>query len=113
MFASRLKELRAESKMTQRQLAVKARLSPGAIALYELGQRSPNIDMIIKLARLFNVSTDYLLGLTELKDPAEVRGRIVMDLEGLTVGSVLKLEQYKDYLLDTQNEGEDTKASCI
>lgn len=102
MFAARLKELRTTARWTQRQLAVKARLSPGAIALYETGQRHPNIDMIITLARLFNVSTDYLLGLTELKDPAEIRGRIVMDLDGLTVGSVLKLEQYKEALLEDQ-----------
>lgn len=99
MFADRLKELRKEAHLTQRQLAAKARLSPGAIALYELGRRSPNLDMAIKLSRLFDVSTDYLLGRTDIKEPAEIRGKIVMDLDGLTVGSVLKLEQYKDYLL--------------
>lgn len=104
MFPDRLKELRSEAHLTQRQLAAKASLSPGAIALYELGQRSPNFDMLIRLSRLFNVSTDYLLGRTEIKDPAEIRGKIAMDLEGLTVGSVLKLEQYKDYLLLEQEQ---------
>lgn len=107
MFADRLKELRNDARMTQRQLAAKARLSPGAIALYELGRRSPNLDMVVNLSRMFDVSTDYLLGRTEIKDPAEVRGKIVMDLEGLTVGSVLKLEQYKNYLMLEQSLEED------
>ncbi len=92
------------AKMTQRQLAAKARLSPGAIALYELGQRSPNIDMLTNLARIFGVSTDYLLGQTEIKEPAEIRGKIAMDLDGLTVGSVLKLEKYKEFLLIQQQD---------
>ena len=48
--------------MTQKDLAEYLNLTPKMISFYELGQRVPPSDIILKLAERFNVSTDYLLG---------------------------------------------------
>ncbi|NPV54674.1 MAG: helix-turn-helix domain-containing protein [Firmicutes bacterium] len=58
----RLRELRNSHGLTQRDLAAKLSVSPSTIALYELGQREPDIDMINQLAEFFHVSVDYLFG---------------------------------------------------
>lgn len=62
MIEKRIKELRIENNMTQKDLADYLGLTPKMISFYELGQRVPPSDIILKLAEKFNVSTDYLLG---------------------------------------------------
>ncbi|WP_196607170.1 helix-turn-helix domain-containing protein [Pectinatus frisingensis] len=62
MISKRIKELRTEKNLTQKELANLLSLTPKMISFYELGQRTPPSDIILKLAEIFNVSTDYLLG---------------------------------------------------
>jgi transcriptional regulator with XRE-family HTH domain len=57
-----LKELRKNNKMTQQQLADKLHISQRAYAHYEKGEAEPNIETLLRLAELFNVSLDYLMG---------------------------------------------------
>ena len=64
-FAERLKELRAERGVTQDKLAEETGLSQSALANWENGKRSPSAAAIISLAKYFNVTTDYLLGVTD------------------------------------------------
>ncbi|MCI8499420.1 MAG: helix-turn-helix transcriptional regulator [Clostridia bacterium] len=64
-FIERLKELRAEKKLTQSQLAKETGLSQSAIALWENGQRIPNALAIITLCKYFQVSSDFLLGVSD------------------------------------------------
>ena len=61
-FIERLKELRTDLGKSQAQLAKETGLSQPAIALWELGERIPNAQAIIVLARYFKVTTDFLLG---------------------------------------------------
>lgn len=68
-FGERLKGLREESKMFQKELAHHLNVSVSTINKYEYNQRTPSPDVIIKLADLFSVSTDYLLGRSDLKNP--------------------------------------------
>lgn len=65
IFAERLKYLRNEKELSQRQLADLVGLSHNAIAYWENEQRIPNAEAIVMLAKFFNVSSDYLLGLTD------------------------------------------------
>ena len=60
----RLKFLREKKGLTQKEVATKLGLEPAAVSKYELDMREPNIEAIKKLANLFNVSIDYLLGRT-------------------------------------------------
>ncbi|MCT4583758.1 MAG: helix-turn-helix domain-containing protein [Peptostreptococcaceae bacterium] len=70
MFAKRLKELRKNSKMTQRDLSKILNIRDTAISKYELGQREPNISMLKNISIFFGVSIDYLVGRTDIKDCA-------------------------------------------
>ena len=64
-FAERLKELRLEKGLTQKQLAQNTGLSKSAIDFWEREQRVPNANAIIVLAKFFSVTSDYLLGLED------------------------------------------------
>lgn len=56
-----ISKLRYEKKYSQIELAQKIGVSKGAIGMYETDKRQPNYDTLIKLADLFDVTTDYLL----------------------------------------------------
>ena len=61
---SRLRDLREDCDMTQRELAAFLCCSQQVYSNYELGQRDIPTDILIKLSKLYDVSTDYILGLT-------------------------------------------------
>ena len=65
VFAKRLKELRIEKNLSHLQLAREINVSNAAISRWENQLRVPNIIELKKIAEFFNVSADYLLGLTE------------------------------------------------
>ena len=65
-FKDRLKQLRKERGLTQKELAEIFKTTGVAIGRYEKGLREPNnLDTLIGLAQFFDVSTDYLLGLSD------------------------------------------------
>jgi len=64
-LSKRLKLLREERKLPQAKLAEEVGLSAGFIAMIETGKKSVSCDVLIIFAKYFNVSTDYLLGLTD------------------------------------------------
>lgn len=70
-FKERLRGLRLEKDMTQADLAKVFELSTTTVASWEQGRSRPNIEEIAQIATYFNVSVDYLLGLTEEKRPNE------------------------------------------
>lgn len=65
IFAERLKDLRNEKGLTQNQLAKELGLSHTAICRWESGLRMPTAQAIILIAKYFEVSADYLLGLED------------------------------------------------
>lgn len=62
-FGNNLKELRLKHKMTQKELANKIGVTKSVVSYYELQERSPSPEVLIKLSRIFHVTTDYLLGI--------------------------------------------------
>lgn len=74
-FGNNLKTLRLQKKWTQAQLAQKLGITKSVISAYETGLRLPSYDILIHIAKIFNVSTDYLLGLEKRRE---------VDLSGLT-----------------------------
>lgn len=68
-FNERLKELREEHNLTQTKLANELLIDQRSLSFYEIGKYEPNIDTIKRMAIFFNVSSDYLLGLTDEKTP--------------------------------------------
>lgn len=66
MIGSRLKELRKERKMTQAELAKILKLNSWqTVSYYERGRNEPDDEIKVEIARVFNVSLDYLLGLID------------------------------------------------
>lgn len=64
-FKDRLRELRTARGLSQMQLAKMLNISQSAVAKWELGKTEPTASAIIKLAKFFDESTDYILGLTD------------------------------------------------
>lgn len=64
MLSKRIYELRMSFGWTQVQLAQKLGVTKQTVSNWENDNIQPSIDMLVKLSRIFNVSTDYLLGLT-------------------------------------------------
>lgn len=62
-FSERIKELRLERGLTQKEVAKLTGFTQPAIARWEAGLQVPNIETAIVFAKLFEVTTDYLLGL--------------------------------------------------
>ena len=63
----RLKELREQRRLNQEGLALKLNVSQSTISAYEIGERVPDLETLIAISNLFNVSLDYLAGLSDLK----------------------------------------------
>ncbi len=66
-FGEKVKLLRKGQNLTQKQLADMLGVAVSAISSYESGARYPSYDGLISLARIFHVSTDYLLGLNKIR----------------------------------------------
>lgn len=66
LFKKRLKELRKEKQLTQKQLATILNKSETGYASWEQGLSEPCINDLINICKYFNVTLDYLVGLTEI-----------------------------------------------
>ena len=65
----RIKDLREDNNLTQVQLANYLQIKQNTYSQYENGQRQIPIEQLIALAKYYKTSTDYLLGLTDVKKP--------------------------------------------
>lgn len=61
MLSSRIALLRTQAGLSQAALASRIGVSASAVGMYEQGRREPSNDLLIALAKTFDVSTDYLL----------------------------------------------------
>lgn len=115
-FGIILKKLRQDNNLTQDELAKKIDTSRSNIANYENDKNMPSVDILEKLSKLFNVSTDYLLGKSDIRNPEEA------DLDKLQIGLSTKdytnisdeqLKQIEDFakfvLKDNKKKQEDNK----
>lgn len=88
MLGDRIKELRAINKMTQKDLADFLGVTPKAVSFYELNQREPSTDIILKMAQRFNVSTDYLYGRPDVTQLPGYIGAVTENKKIPIIGSV-------------------------
>jgi transcriptional regulator with XRE-family HTH domain len=100
---NRLKALRKERKLTQIQVAEAVGVEQTTYGKYELEQRAPSNEVLQKLADFFNVSTDYLLGRTDVPRSGEISAlRIQGDVpyQELPPEAIQQLEEYKQFLIE-------------
>ena len=76
-FGQILQRLRSEKRWSQSKLAEKLGLSASQVANYEMGRRLPSLQILIDMARILGVSTDYLLGV-------ENETKQILDVSDLT-----------------------------
>lgn len=69
MFAKRLRQLRMEKDMKQSELAHALQVSQGMASGYENGREAP-FDTLVGIAKYFDVTTDYLLGVSQVRKPS-------------------------------------------
>lgn len=93
-MGEKLKSLRVEKKLTQKQVADRIGLAISAVSSYESGTRYPSYDVLVKLARIFHVSSDYLLGLTDTRN---------IDVTGLNDNEIELVSQLVDMLRNKNN----------
>ena len=88
-FGNTLKRLRRKNDMTQEQLSRRLGLTKSVISAYETGMRMPSYDVLIAIARIFKVTTDFLLGVEQKQE---------VDFSGLTEAEKAAIAQYKAHM---------------
>ncbi len=68
MYLKKLKDLRIDNDLYQKEVASMLNITRQQYGLYESGKRDIPIDLLIKLANFYNVSTDYILNRTKKKE---------------------------------------------
>lgn len=100
---NRLKLLREEKKITQSDIARILNITVAAYSYYENGKREMSPSTIIKLAEYFEVSTDYLLGKSDIRNPEELKNVSFanaggLDTTGLDEDDLKELQKQVDYI---------------
>ena len=88
MIAERIKELREKNDFTQSSLAKRLNVTRSAVNAWEMGISVPSTALVIELAKLFQVSTDYLLGL---------KNNIILDISTLNEKEIMIVYELVQY----------------
>lgn len=96
MFQNRLKELRKARKLSQEDLGKVINISGRNISYLEAGERSPSPEILNKLADVFDVSVDYLLGRSGLRQ-AEAE-QVLSLFKDLPEEAVSEMKDYLSYI---------------
>ena len=89
MLSSQIRQLRTARNLSQVQLAKALGVTKQSVSNWENNNIQPSIDMLVKIARFFSVSTDYLLCLDD---------RQLLDISGLSPQVIAHLQQLIDYI---------------
>ncbi|HBJ2623439.1 TPA: helix-turn-helix domain-containing protein [Clostridium botulinum] len=130
LLKDRLKELRIEKNLLQKDLANFLNITTSAYGYYEQGKRIPDSDTVKKIADFFNVSLDYLIGNSDIKESAEILinnnlstkannspidDKLIEKLKNLDDESKKELEKYMDLLKlkESMNESKNEVPSSL
>lgn len=96
MIGDTIRRLRTEKGLTQRELAKLLGISPSTIGMYEQNRREPDLTSIENMSKLFDVTADYLLGISDIKNNP-LKTKQVGD--GLNTENQEELKKYADLLM--------------
>ena len=71
VFIFRLRKLLEQNNITKKELSLRIGVRDVTVSRYFSGQRIPRTDVIVSIANYFKVSTDYLLGISDIKNPSD------------------------------------------
>lgn len=97
MIGERLADLRKDKKLGQKELAEKLKISPYTISSYEREKSTPDDEMKVKIAKFFNISLDYLLGLVDDEIPIG-GGKPFYVPENLPPQAIQEITDYIEYI---------------
>ena len=80
-----LRELRESRRFSQKTLAARLGCSPSLVSSYETGERQPSLAMLVALADIYRVPTDYLLGRRGANPEIDLAGLSQQEIEALRV----------------------------
>ena len=83
-FGNTLKKLRLQEGLTQQELATRLGVTKSVVSYYELQERYPSPEILTKLASVFHVTTDYLLGIVQTE---------TIDLTGLDDEDIITVKR--------------------
>ena len=111
-FEGRLKNLRLERRLTMQEVAIKIGLAKSSYAAYEGGHRNPPVDKLIALAQLFQVSTDFILGLTDIPDPVNSLHKKHLYWDGILLNEkeLIIVQQVVELVVNKTQESSKTKS---
>lgn len=89
MIADRIKQVREKNKMTQAELAKRIGITRSGVNAWEMGISIPSTQYIVELAQIFNVSTDFLLG---------VEKTLTIDASGLHESDIIVVQELIEHL---------------
>ena len=98
MFGELLRELRKDRGMTQADLAKELSFAPLTISAYERGRSVPDDATKVKIAKIFNISLDYLLGLIREPLPYERSAHAIQCPPDFGEEEMNKVREYIDFL---------------
>lgn len=99
MIGERLLELRKDADLTQDDLAEILNINKHSISSYERDKSEPPDAIKIAIARYFNVSVDYLLGITDDPKPIEQNNAVLRLPTGFPRKALPELANYIEYLI--------------
>lgn len=97
VLGKRIYELRKNYNMSQWQLAEKLGISNASIAYYESNERIPPLDKLLDLCQIFDVSLDYLVGITDIPRPIHIDAKSQINNELLYLFSKIPKGQQSLY----------------
>lgn len=105
-----MKLIREMKKLTQQEVAEYLNLTRQSYNYYELGKRSPDMETLVKLADLYNVSIDYLLGRSTLENDIASKNNTLFTKINLADDETKShVEQFLNFLLQQKQEDDKKK----
>lgn len=108
MIGERLNKLRKEKKITQEELAVIIGVQKSTVSLYEIGKNDPSDKVKIEIAKYFNISLDYLIGVIDEPIPYYSQDVFLRLPDNMSKEEKLLLSEYLDYLVYRKQKIGDT-----
>ncbi|MFR8774877.1 MAG: helix-turn-helix domain-containing protein [Eggerthellaceae bacterium] len=105
-YSNRIRPLRKKLKMTQKQMAEQLFIDQSALATYENGTREIPIDILVKLSKMYGISVDYLLGVSDFAvlDDALVRTQTKELIDSLSATQVFEVKGYIRRMIESKSE---------
>lgn len=109
LFSKKLTELMKQKKVTQKQLAKELNIRPQTVSSYVKARTIPNCIIIKRISQFFNVSADFMVGLSEIKTN-DINARSIHEITGISEenveqilkmkndGTIYKLEKFLDFI---------------